>query len=501
MEITSYATLSDCKVIDNESINTTAFSGEILMENAGQEMGRVLSEYFPKQRRFFILCGTGNNGGDGLVLARYLIKHGLTVRVGVWAHSQSRLSNLFKLNLKRLKEFGEDQISIIFSRDSSVILAEKPLVFVDALYGTGLNRHLDDETVDLIKKINDLNTKRVALDIPSGLSLSPNQVIFKADLTLTVGLLKDIFLYPWFKEFLGEIKIIPLDFPPGIVKKYAKSLKKGIKMTPDKTDISHKNSLGKSLILAGSRQYPGAANLAAKAAMVSGCGYLYLASPINEPIFSPEIIPLKLNQTNGLSGFLSPDHFEEWSSQINQAKHLLIGPGIGREKETRLFMDLVLSLTNKNIILDADGLWHIKEHLAKRSWSNFTQNNEVLITPHLGEFSYLLDKSIDEIKASFLQYLEAAKEWGCHLLVKDAYLFYWANDSYYFPFPNRYLAKAGSGDILAGFILGMFSLYHSPEMAVVQGVLNYVEKGKYIRQTFGAEAPISLMTENFPLFG
>ena len=535
MELTPYATLEGCQAIDRQTTQTTALSGEILMENAGHEMGRRLLKHFPHTPRFFILCGTGHNGGDGLVLARYLVKHNRRVVVGIWERALSskralspkralpsttfgdrgRASSppkhnrapaeLFALNLERLHavgdEGGEDsRVQVCRGREWKHFAPFKTIpVWVDALFGTGLNRVLDDEVGNLIAQINALPVKRVALDVPSGLPRCwQGSEVFRAHLTLTVGLLKDILLGPWFREWIGTLEVVPIDFPREIVKEHARYLQGYGKVRPDKGEVSHKASEGKSLILAGSSKYPGAAILASRAAVGNGAGYLYLGSPVGGAPPLPEIVPLaSLPPLEGegvaRDRSLSPKYFDLWREGIEAAKHLLIGPGLGRLEETTDFFEAFFSVTGRNIIIDADGLWHIKKYLHTKKWQHFTGNNKVLLTPHLGEFAQLLGVTADETKRDFFVHLEGAREWGCKLLVKDAYLFYWGEACYYFPFPNRYLAKAGSGDVLAGFILGSLSLYRSFETAVVQGILRYIKKGRRMRKRFGVNGPISLM--------
>lgn len=493
MELIPYLTVSDSVAIDRTTIQKTSINGDILMENAGQEMGRLIRKTFPQEKEFFILCGIGNNGGDGLVVARHLAKYKLRPLVGIWGNEKSNSSDLFALNLRRLKDF---KVAVHYGQEwNHFSHFKKTPVWIDALFGTGLNRVLDEQARFLIEKINTLKVKRVALDIPSGLpTFWREKTVFKADVTLTVGSLKDIFLYPWFQEFVGEVQIVPVDFPNRFIQEKAKHLTLPISVEADKSEVSHKSTFGKSLIIAGSCEYPGAAILSAKAALINGSSYLFLASPRQYLPTIPETIPLDWGKHDYLEG----SHFSLWSSCIEQCRHILLGPGLGRHKKTAEFFEYLFSVKGKNIILDADALWHITSYLSKNNWKNFAKNNSVILTPHLQEFANLWSKPINEIKKNFFNYLEKTKMWKCQVLVKDAYLFYWNHTkSYYFPFPNRYLAKAGSGDILAGFILGGFSHHNAFETATVQAILKYIQKAKHMREEFGVEAPISLMTETF----
>ena len=488
MELRKFASLEHCQLIDKLTIENTPISADILMENAGNEMGQAICQYYPGENSFFILCGTGNNGGDGLVLARFLAKKGHQVKVGILSKHFDTGSNLFKLNLKRLKFFKVPVICGQYWKDFSRY--KNIPNWVDAIYGTGLNRPLAPNVSKIIARINVLAGNRIALDIPTGLSLYPEKSpIIKADLTLTVHLYKDIYLYPWLQIHLGQLIPITIDFPKAIVDKYSRCLHPYTLVKPDKEEISHKTSKGRTMVFAGSGKYPGAACLCSKAAISNGTSYLYLVSPQANCDLDPEIIHLKTFERQ----IIQAGDFKRYKSEIDHSKHILLGPGWDRHSDTTEFMKQFIQVQGKNIVVDADALWHVRPLLNSKPWGEFIKKNKVLLTPHLGEFANLMSKTTDEIKTDFLRYLDRAKELAPHILVKDAFLFLWGSNNYYFPFPNRYLAKAGSGDILSGYILASLNLYDHFETAIIQGILKYIQAGKNVRNRYGVDSPISLM--------
>ena len=500
MAIRSFAPIKAFAKMDEETI-AAGLPADLLMENAGNAMGTAILSEFSGDYHFHVFCGKGNNGGDGLVVARFLAKHGREVTLYFLGKPSQKRSKCWQEKHTLLSHFQPKEI---WEAEKNILRVKRHIrrkiknVVVDGLFGTGLSKPLAGAEGKLISFLNAENVVKVALDLPSGLQQALNGgSLFKADLTLTVQMYKDLFLYPWYAKFAGRIKPVSIDFLPKIVAKYRRSIEVfGNYKKPDKTRYDHKYTRGRSLILAGSKKYPGAAELASAAANQSGASYLQVLLPggnTRPHALASEVISFDPDRHD----FFTLDLFDKHKEEIANAKQLLFGPGVERHVETTEFLRLCLETRRKKIIIDADGLWHARA--LGDGFIRLASKHEMVLTPHLGEFANLMGLPSENVKKDLWACLDRAREkYHCAILLKDAFLYLWsAGGERYFPRPNRYLSKAGSGDILAGMLLGKASLYDSLEDALIQGILRYHEKADGIIKEHGEDAPIHFMLGGF----
>jgi hydroxyethylthiazole kinase-like uncharacterized protein yjeF len=400
-------TREQAQKIDQDTI-AQGISGESLMEEAGKKCAQLLLKLFPDKKNFLILCGPGNNGGDGWVIARELLK-------------------------------ADKAVLVLQPEDKNLSAVPTDSVLIDALFGIGLKRNLQSPYIELIQEINQLKSTKVSIDNPSGLDVNTGNnwgAAVQAHYTFCIGHSKPGFFLNEGPELCGQIFNIHLSFNKKSIADaksvFLLSQKLVRKWLPIRKPTDNKSRGGKCLILAGSAQMPGAAVLACKAAFRVGAGYVY-SSQKNVLSQIPEAI---LCKNNSFSGFRS----------------ILVGPGLGVNLKTA---QLIKKLRQQKIpvIIDADALTVAAEH----HLFPFPQN--WIATPHAGELSRFLKldaKTIerDRISAAAL----AQKLLGCTVVLKGFHtVVAYAGFSVIVPTGNVALAKGGSGDVLAGMMAGFLS--------------------------------------------
>ena len=432
----------------------------VLMERAALSLSEEIKKRFSKDERILILCGTGNNGADGVCAGRILFNEGY-------------------LNIKICLALGKEKLSKAMKKQISIAEAYKvPFlnglpetnafpVIVDALFGTGLNRPIEGKAASVVDFINSNDAFVIACDSASGIdhiSGSVNGPCVKADLTVSFAFLKrGQILFPG-REYSGEtivrdIGIYPdgsSDNAPGTVmleKEDIKSL-----LTKRKRN-SHKGTYGKVLCIAGSVGMAGAAYFSAKAAYLCGAGLVRLYSPEENRVILQERIPEAV-----MTSFVEKHETEPLSDLMLDQEVVLIGPGIGKGKGARDILDYVLLNASCPVVLDADALNIIAED---KSLLN-CPNSELILTPHMGELSRLLNKPVPFIKENIFELCSAfALEHQLSIIAKDAVslVFSPGKSAIINPTGDDSLSTAGSGDILSGMIAGLIASGASPSDA------------------------------------
>ena len=394
-----------------------------LIQSAGVKSAVLISRLIPTDAKILVLCGPGHNGADGVVAAAELSR---------WAFS----------------------VDVIEFKDLAGFLSSEKSydVFVDALFGIGLARHFDSLTVLAIAKLNSLSGIKIALDTPSGLDVQTGNswgAIFKADHTLTIERPKPGFYLNLGPEHCGKIHLVRGVFDSHLVKRHAHSVfllsRKLVKRwIPSRKASDNKTRGGKTLILAGQPQMPGAALLASTAAARVGAGYVYVSEK--------EILRTR-------------PEFLLWDQKdFSKFSSVLIGPGFGVNEKTANIMQR-LSETSLPVVADADALSVLSQ------MSDFSIPENWILTPHAGELSRLIDLSAKEIESDRLQAVHLAqKKWGCIVVLKGFHTVVAAkNVSLIVPTGNAALGKAGSGDVLAGMIAGFLAQGLSSERSALLG--------------------------------
>ncbi len=430
--------------IDSLAQKDYMLSAEVLMEVAGALSAREIyldvKTYRKSTSTIMILCGPGNNGGDGLVTARHLLSEGVSVEVFC---PQSVLSKTGKRNdiitkqRDRLKALEIPIHSLEKMEDIKKIGAKCSLI-VDALFGVGLDRNIEGVYTDLIQWINSSGKRVVALDTPSGLNVDTGRIrgqAVKAHLTFSFGLAKPGFYLMDGPGHTGQLKVFSIGFPLSLLRKRACThflIEESwvSARLPDRRPTDHKACQGHLLVLAGSEGFWGAGQLTALSSYRMGVGYVTTSNPfINQNI--PDVLTQSLSD---------PKLFEKKTA-------VAIGPGLGTGESTKKLL-VSLKKTRLPVVVDADAFTVcVKDNL-------FPLPSHWVLTPHSGELARMFGikgKTVDQDRCFYA--MKASRKAGCLVLLKGFYSVLAGSDKcWIIPKGGSALAKAGTGDVLTGFI-------------------------------------------------
>lgn len=467
---------------DRYSIEQEPISSLDLMERAAQALLAWCLKHLEPQQALVIVCGTGNNGGDGLALARLLWTQGYTSLNLLYVKEEGSAD--FQANWLRLPQ-GLPTFSL--SGDDALGVLAKAEVLIDALFGSGLNRVPEGKYAQWIQRMNAAKAFKIAIDLPSGL-LGDNweqlnqEAVFVADYTLTFQVPKKALVHPATAYMAGQIVVLDIGLHPDFLASAPSSwhwiteeeLRPRFKK---RHKHSYKGDYGHALFVAGSQATLGAALIAAEAGLRSGLGLLQVNLP--EAAF-PAInarLPEAMVQKRVMPKI--PD--------VAQFNALLIGPGLGRDPQTA---DYVLGLMQKctgHLVLDADALFHLSEH---PSWFKHLPKG-TLLTPHPGEYRRLLGQEVlgsDQLEKG----LQLAHEHQIYILLKGSISVLLSADGnlHFFDFGSAALAKGGSGDLLAGLICGFLAQGYTVEDAVALGMYVQGKAARLAQVKIGAAAAV-----------
>ncbi|MDF2931734.1 MAG: NAD(P)H-hydrate dehydratase [Chryseobacterium sp.] len=470
--------LADVFTIKNEPISSIS-----LMERAAQKCVDWISVNCKKHNRFAVFCGNGNNGGDGFAIARMLYLKGFDVDVFVDPHNE-KISDDAHINYKRLKEISGISVHDFTKIDSIQIDCET--VIIDALFGTGLSRKLEGNFSQLIEKLNDFKHIKISIDLPSGLFadqiLEKDQIVFKADYTLSFQFWKRSFLHPETGKFIGKVIILDI----GLSKDFINKTQTDYFVIDDETiedifkprdNFAHKGTYGKAIIAAGSYGKMGAAVLATKSALKTGTGLTFTIAPN----CGYEILQSNCPEAMFISG---GDKYLE-KIEIQKQSVYGIGPGLGTDILTKKALLEFLEQTSEPILLDADALNMIAEN--KENISLVPEKS--VITPHPKEFERLFgstENSFERLelaikKANELQIYIVLKDHHTQIITPEGKVFYNITG-------NAGLAKGGSGDILTGIITSLLAQKYSAENACILGVWLHGKAADLAAEKFSKES-------------
>ncbi|MCD6556776.1 MAG: NAD(P)H-hydrate dehydratase [Bacteroidales bacterium] len=466
---------------DNFTIVNEPVSSLNLMERAaGRAANKILKLYF-NRINFSIFAGPGNNGGDGLVIARLLAEKGLNVRV-YYVKFTDKISDDFKANYEKLQTINEVSIVILDSIKKFPKLKKNELI-IDAVFGSGLTRILKGFPEEVVKQINNSGNEVVSIDSPSGLFGENNPVgertIVKANHTLTFQYPSLSFMFAENEDYVGKFHVIDI----GIHKEFREKTnspyyfiqKEDVKIRKRK-QFSHKGNYGHALLLAGSYGKAGACILAAKATHRTGTGLLTTVVPVCNyqilQIASPETM-LNINETENYISDL-PD--------LSNYNAVAVGPGIGFAQETKQMLNNLIETYNKPIVLDADALTILSENM---DWLADVPENSIF-TPHPKEFERLAGKSKNNFTEMQKQ-IEFAKKYKIFLILKGAYTTVATPEGKVFfnSTGNPGMATGGSGDVLTGIILSLLSQKYNPQEAAIYEVYIHGLAGDFAAEKKG----------------
>lgn len=453
----------DAYTIANEPV----LSIDLMERTANAFCNYVLKADLLNGKAIKIICGLGNNGGDGLAIGRILIEKGFDLEVFVVAYSQTE-SNDFKVNLQKLNAIQRPQV--IDNEESIPPFSNTDLV-IDAIFGNGLNRSIEGIARQVIQKINNSLCDIIAVDIASGLFANapnrPDDVIIKPNYTVTFELPKLAFLLPQNEQFVGNWHIVPIGlsdrFIEDVFTQYYYTSNAGY-LIKKRTKFSNKGTHGHALLIAGSAGMMGAAILSARACLRSGIGKLTVQVPVQERTIMQITVPEALIKSVDNEGFsFQLSDYEQYSA-------IGIGCGIGKQPKTVAFLKWFLSHINQPLVIDADAL----NIIAENAFHHLIPKNSIL-TPHPKEFERLIGKKglNDYEKLTLLS--KFASEYQVIVVLKGAHTAVALPDGtvHFNSTGNSGMAKAGTGDVLTGMITALIGQNYAPADAAILGVYEH----------------------------
>lgn len=466
---------------DRHAINDLGIPAVVLMENAGVALADEIVKISKNSDKIIIVAGAGNNGGDGYVLARHLFNRGF-------------FGEVLSIHPEKLKNEAFVNYNII--RKMPVRIFYNILDFdfrgydliVDAIFGTGLDRPVDGVVEQLIKNINTSGKKIVSVDIPSGLSGSCHNLIgtsVKADYTITFCRPKiPHCMYPA-KSFCGELIIKDISIPDMSVNAVAPEVfllnKENVPRLRKRSWDCHKGSFGHTVIIGGSEGKIGAVAICAKAAVRMGSGLTTVVTPKNyiNTIHGvvPEAMCLPVLSVDKIDFNDAPVIFE-----FLQDKNVVaIGPGMGKDSSTgQLFKDIILKSSFK-VVVDADGINFLDEEVLE------SLKFRGVLTPHIGEFSRLVNFTKDEVLKNRLKIAkDFAIKYSVVLVLKssDTIIAMPSGVCFVFNEGSPSLSKGGSGDCLTGIIAALLSQNFTLEDAALLGVYIHGRTGRFLAEKY-----------------
>lgn len=464
---------------DKFTISSKQITSDQLMEQAASACVNWIEENIPSED-FIIFCGKGNNGGDGLAIARLLKERGNNIVIYILSEDGS---DDFSINLDRLERAG-----LKYEVVESFPAIKNTSVLIDAIFGSGLNRPADGLTKEWINGINKSGNEVISIDIPSGLFAdkpSKDIPVIRAKYTLTFQSMKLAFLMAENEEFTGDVQVLEIGLDPEFLHTVASKYfltddgaASGI-FKPRKK-FAHKGNFGHALLLAGSRGKMGAAVLAAKAAVHSGSGLVttYLPGAGNDimQVSIPEVMCI-----SDAHGEMITDIPEE----IEKYNVVGVGPGIGKDARTVNMLRKLLEQYSKRIILDADALNMLGENGDLLS----ALPQDSILTPHPKEFERLFGKTDDEFarvelaanKAVGLRIIIVLKGHHTAVCLPDGTIHFNNNG-------NAGMAKGGSGDTLTGILTSLVGQKYSSQDAAILGVYLHGLAGDIAAEKHGVES-------------
>ena len=490
-------TAAEMRDMDRLAIESHGIPGLVLMESAGKGAARVLLAQFADHLKagVGIICGKGNNGGDGFVMARYLADHRIRVTVYLLAKT-SMVKGDAAANLNRLAPLDIPVIEVpdenAFSKAISSL--DQHGLLVDAILGTGLSADVKGFFKTVIDYMNQRPTPIFAVDVPSGLNSDTGQpcgACIRAQATATFALPKiGHFSYPG-AEYTGKLEIIDIGIPEAVVQSVkpkqqlltAEQIRH--RLRPRSAD-THKGRTGHLLVVAGSVGKTGAAALAAGSAMRCGAGLVTLS--IAESLHSiAETLVLEVMTaplTESRCGVLGDAAVDDIKKLISGKACLAIGPGIGQAPETRRLIQKIISQIEIPMVIDADGL----NNLTGQTQLLKSLKAPAVLTPHPGEMARLIDATPAEVQHNRLKCArDFATNFKVHVVLKGAATVIAHPDgkAYINPTGNSGMASGGMGDVLTGVLAGFITQGFSPEEAAHAAVYLHGAAADTLAKTIG----------------
>ena len=484
-------TSAQIRELDKYTIENEPISAIDLMERAAKSLTRAITEMWPASTPVAVFSGPGNNGGDGLAVARLLAEQHYQVSVFLFNIS-GHLSAECAVNKKRLEECKHVHAFVEVTQEFDPPVLEKNMLVVDALFGSGINKPLAGGFAALVKYINASSAQVVSIDVPSGLMTEDNTFniranIIRANMTLTLQQSKLSFLFPEFQQFIGQLRILDIRLSQEGINKldaqYVMTEEADVRsrLIP-RSPFAHKGQMGNALLIAGSYCMAGAAVLAAKACLRSGAGKVIVNSPKrNIPILQttvPEaVIQLGKDETI-FAEAVDTDGYQA----------LGIGPGLGQSEQTAIAVIAQLRRAQCPIVADADALNILANH---RAWLQQLPKG-IILTPHPKELDRIEGHSADSYER-LTKARKLAERLQGYVILKGRYTAICMPDGkvLFNPTGNAGMATAGSGDVLTGIITGLLARGYKPQDACIVGVYLHGLAGDLAAHDLGEESLVA----------
>lgn len=495
-------TADEMQTLDRETITDFGIPGQVLMENAGRGAVEMLLREFPdiRTQTVLVLAGRGNNGGDGFVIARYLMEKQISTTVVLLAREENvdgdARANLVLLK-KLMDQAGTGTLLIVPDLETFQTLQQDILrhdIIVDGILGTGLKSEVRGFFREVITAVNHSGKPVFSIDIPSGLHSDtgkPCGASIKARATATFGFAKTgHILYPG-SELTGTLDIIDIGIPDFIARRH--NLSHHLMEPADiarlfrpRAPETHKGTYGHLLVVAGSPGKTGAAALASNAAVSCGTGLVTLAVPASlNPVMEPQVTePMTVPLPEEEPGYLSDRALKAVKDVMEEKQCIALGPGIGTQPQTRAFVKALILDSHLPMVLDADGLNCIADDtdiLKKKRCS-------MILTPHPGEMARLCGVTTAAIQSDRIAHARSfARTFNVILVLKGSKSLVALPDGTIriCPTGNPGMAAGGMGDVLTGFIAGFAAQGFQPEDAAAAGVYLHGRCGDFLAGTAG----------------
>ncbi len=451
---------------DRYAIETWGIPSAVLMENAGRNTYRLMKEKYLKDRkRIVVICGRGNNGGDGFVIARYAMIDGYTVRV-LLIGARNDLKGDAALNMNLYASLAGEIVELTGGSGNLEMILKHADVIVDAIFGTGLSKPVGGIEKTIIDAVNASGMPVISVDIPSGIDGATGNVLgsaIRAEHTYTYAYPKIGQVMPPGSEHAGRLTVIDISIPSfvedtvgfdaevadgGMLRRFLKARGKA----------SHKGSFGHAVVIAGSPGKTGAAHMASLAALKIGAGLVTLIVPATlNPVLetkTTEVMTYPVRDDG--KGFFVPGSFDDIASFVSDKDVIIAGPGLSQNDGVAEVVRRIYTEIDKPFVIDADGINAFQGHTDVLKGTK----RQTVLTPHPGEMARLVGRTPKEVNASRIETARSFSDaWGVAILLKGAtsVLAVPGGGMFLNPTGNPSLAKGGSGDILTGFIGGLAS--------------------------------------------
>lgn len=454
MQLTSSEKMRDA---DSHAIHLAGIPSTLLMTNAAEHLAKAAMELANDNRSAAVFCGSGNNGGDGLAAAAYLLCRGFSVRCFLVGRRERLTADASEME-RRLKELGGELENFSPENAGQENAAKSAGVIIDAMLGIGLNKELSGALLSAVELINKANAPVVSADVPSGVEADTGKILgaaVNADITVSFSMGKPgHFAEPGCTK-CGELRVCEIGIPAEILKDAGEkvfAVQDGELHLPKRPRISHKGDYGRLLLLGGSVGYTGAPMLCARAAQRGGAGLISLGVPeqIYELTAARMLEPMPFPLPGDSEGRIDLSALPRILEKLRNADVCVLGCGLGRSDGISELTRSLLHVSAKPLVLDADALFAIGSdpELIKSA------QTQPVLTPHEGEFlrlgGVLSGDRLSDARAF-------ATQRSCTLVLKGHHTICAFPDGevYIIPFGNPGMAKGGSGDALAGLIGAM----------------------------------------------